>query len=373
MKENITHLTTVHSRYDTRIFSKECFSLDFEGYQVNLIVADGKGNETINGIRIIDIGRPKNRILRSTYYFIKILIKSFKIDSSVYHIHDPELVPLSIFLKLRKKKLIFDIHENITKQILAKEYLPKFTRKFLSKTYQFIERITLKNFDHLILAEDSYFDLYKQFDNTIIHNFPVVKNQLINSTNSPISQIVYVGHWFEIERGILELLQVINQLKTRNKIRLVLIGEFYKGSAAERLARKYIKENDLENYIIFKGRMKYHDIFPILASSTAGIVCLHPKDNFVTSYPTKLFEYMLSSIPVICSSFPLWERIISENDCGICVDPLNVTEIVNSIVYILDNPSQAAIMGENGRKAVISKYNWQNESKKLIKLYRDII
>ncbi|MDP8221385.1 MAG: glycosyltransferase, partial [Candidatus Stygibacter frigidus] len=371
--EKITHLTTVHSRYDTRIFSKECLSLYFEGYQVNLIVADGKGNEIINGIRIFDIGLPRNRILRFTYYFFKILIKSVEINSSLYHIHDPELILLSIFLKLKKKKLIFDIHENITKQILAKEYLPKFARSILSKTYQYIERETLNNFDHLILAEDSYSDLYTKYDNTIIHNFPVINNPFNKSTISKIPQIVYVGHWFEIKRGILELLQVINQLKTNYDICLVLIGEFCKGSIAERLAKKYIKENDLEKNIIFKGRIKYNDIFPIIASSKAGIVCLHPKENFIVSYPTKLFEYMLSSIPAICSSFPLWEKIISENECGICVDPLNISEIVNAIAYILDNPSKATKMGENGRNAVINKYNWQNESNKLIKLYREII
>ncbi|RAZ55293.1 glycosyltransferase family 1 protein, partial [Campylobacter hyointestinalis subsp. lawsonii] len=53
----ITHLTSAHSRYDTRIFIKMCSSLAKNpNYIVNLIVADGKDNETKNNVNIIDIG-----------------------------------------------------------------------------------------------------------------------------------------------------------------------------------------------------------------------------------------------------------------------------------------------------------------------------
>ena len=41
----ICHMTCVHQRYDTRIFQKECRSLAANGYDVSLIVADGKGDK----------------------------------------------------------------------------------------------------------------------------------------------------------------------------------------------------------------------------------------------------------------------------------------------------------------------------------------
>ncbi|WP_243465225.1 hypothetical protein [Photorhabdus temperata] len=51
----ITHMTSAHPRFDTRIFLKECSSLQKE-HEVSLIVADGKGNEVKNNISIIDMG-----------------------------------------------------------------------------------------------------------------------------------------------------------------------------------------------------------------------------------------------------------------------------------------------------------------------------
>jgi hypothetical protein len=54
----ITHLTSAHQRYDTRIFIKMCRSLSLNGYNVSLVVADGKGDEVKNGLSIID-GTPQ--------------------------------------------------------------------------------------------------------------------------------------------------------------------------------------------------------------------------------------------------------------------------------------------------------------------------
>ena len=54
MKKTICHITTVHPRCDVRILYKECKSLT-EKYDVNLIVADGLGDEVKDGIKIYDI------------------------------------------------------------------------------------------------------------------------------------------------------------------------------------------------------------------------------------------------------------------------------------------------------------------------------
>ena len=40
------------------------------------------------------------------------------------------------------------------------------------------------------------------------------------------------------------------------------------------------------------------------------------------------------------------------------------------IQWILDHPDEAKEMGENGRKAVLEKYNWESESRKLLSLYK---
>jgi len=89
--------------------------------------------------------------------------------------------------------------------------------------------------------------------------------------------------------------------------------------------------------------------------------------------PNKIFEYMIAGLPVIASNFPLWKEIVEGNNCGICVNPLDPKEIANAIKYLIDHPDEARAMGENGRRSVLEKYNWEKESEKLIRLYEEIL
>jgi glycosyltransferase involved in cell wall biosynthesis len=86
----------------------------------------------------------------------------------------------------------------------------------------------------------------------------------------------------------------------------------------------------------------------------------------------KMFEYMAAGIPVIASNFPLWRQIVEGNQCGLCVDPLNPKAIAGAIDYLIMNPEIAKRMGENGKKAVIEKYNWPVQAIKLTDFYRTI-
>lgn len=89
----IVHMTSVHVRNDTRIFYKECVSLANAGYEVVLIVADGKGDEEKNGVTIVDVGKkPTSRIRRMIFTTARIYKAAWQIDADVYHFHDPELL-----------------------------------------------------------------------------------------------------------------------------------------------------------------------------------------------------------------------------------------------------------------------------------------
>ena len=67
------------------------------------------------------------------------------------------------------------------------------------------------------------------------------------------------------------------------------------------------------------------------------------------------------------------KNIIEGNNCGICVDPKNSSQIAEAMTFLKENPEEAKIMGDNGRKAVLEKFNWENEEKKLIELYNTIL
>ncbi|WP_084777098.1 glycosyltransferase [Massilia sp. WF1] len=82
-----------------------------------------------------------------------------------------------------------------------------------------------------------------------------------------------------------------------------------------------------------------------------------------------MFEYMSSGIPVIASDFPYGREIIEGNRCGMCVDPLDPRALAAAIDYPRCPSGYREIDGENGRKAVLEKYNWTVQAKRLTDFY----
>ena len=119
----------------------------------------------------------------------------------------------------------------------------------------------------------------------------------------------------------------------------------------------------------FIGRISRKEVNDLYGSARAGIVIYQPAENHYEAQPVKMFEYMAAGLPVIASNFPLWKKIIEETGCGICVDPKDPKAVRKACLELLNNPQKGQEMGKKGRQAVILKYSWNSEEKKLLDLY----
>lgn len=207
----IVHITSVHPRFDVRIFEKECISLGKNDMDISLVVADGKGNELKNGVQIYDIGNrfKKNRFLRIIFCPFLVMLKGLKIKGDIFHFHDPELLIAGVVLKIFfRKKVIYDVHEDVPLDILSKFYLPIFIRKFLSISIGALEKICSKKFDGIILAVPYFQQRFSQYNSNclVINNYPVINNERPNKLNfQQRNAICYVGAITKI-RGIKEVI-----------------------------------------------------------------------------------------------------------------------------------------------------------------------
>ena len=365
--KNILHITTAHSKDDIRIFQKEIMSLKKLGFSVSLL-AKGFEDIKINDINIYAFKPPNNRFERFFYTNFLILFRVIKLNPSICHFHDPDFLFFAILLRLIGKRVVYDVHENVPKQILSKEWIPWVLRKPISIIMNIVELIVSYIFiNNIVAATDSIAARFPKHKTITINNFPIE-----SEFNTKISEFdrrdiagIYVGGLTRI-RGIKHLIKAFCNDKCKD-ITLFLAGSF-EDKDFEREMIGIINKNKNKN-IIYLGYTSRETTIKYLYKSRIGFVLFLPEQNHIESSPNKLFEYMASGLPVIASNFPEWEKLIKEIDCWIVVDPSNHISIIKAISYLINNKNESQRMGNNGREAILKIYNWSNEEKKLYDMY----
>lgn len=363
--KHIVHLTSAHPRYDTRIFVKECCSLAAR-YDVTLVVADGEGDEVSAGVHIVDVGKPKNRRERMLGTTDKVFATAMGMVAEVYHLHDPELLWVGLKLKRAGKKVIFDAHEDLPLQIRNKTYLPLWTRRAASVAVRHFEAYACRRFDAVVAATPFIREKFLAINSETvdINNYPITE-ELQNNVDFDAREnaVCYIGYITAV-RGIREIVQAVG---TVPGCRLLLAGRFQ-----EEAVEAEVRAERAWEQVDFLGFLDRGGIADVLRRAKAGLATLYPVPNYLDALPVKMFEYMAAGVPVIASDFPLWRAIVEEAECGLCVDPLDPGAIAAAVREILTHPEAARRMGENGRQAVRSTYNWHHEAQKLLQLYAEV-
>jgi len=361
----VCHLTSVHHRNDTRIFHKELPALAEAAYDVCIVVADGKGDEQRPGYFIYDVGSSANRLQRISLTTKKVFSKAMELDADIYHFHDPELIPVGLKLIKAGEKVIYDVHEDVPRDIMSKDWLPGIAIKPIASWFEKYENRSAPKFNYIITATPFIQKRFKSLNKqcVTINNYPIL-DELITERLKYTGEmaVCYIGEITRI-RAAEEMIKAMENVNAK----FLLAGHYENDTYRNKLSQvpgwNKVKEFG------FVNRSKAREI---LSQSSAGLVIFHPEPNHINAQPNKIFEYMSAGVPVIGSNFPLWKEIIEGNKCGICVDPLQPKAIEDGIKYILNNPDKAQEMGENGRKAVESRYNWEHEKTKLVNIYKQL-
>lgn len=368
----IAHLSTVHLRSDTRIRLKELSSLASTlNAEVLFFVQDGLGDEVdiARGIRIVDTGpRPVgSRIMRMIRGSARMYRAVCAEGTKVAHFHDPELIPICLFLRLRGVKVIYDVHEDLPRQILSKPYIPTWLRRPVAWTARGLEWVAGRFFNGVIAATPAIEAHFPANRTALVQNFPL-PDELVMPSSKPYSQrpphFAYVGGISAI-RSTRQMVDAIAQVKLP-EARLKMAGKFQ--SEAHLLdieALQGWKRTDFEGWA---DRTK---VAVLMGEVRAGLVLFQPLPNHTASQPNKLFEYMGAGLPIIASDFPLWRQIVDGAGCGLLVDPQDPAAITRAMEWILDNPAQAEEMGRRGQRAVVTTYNWPTEAAKLVAFYNE--
>lgn len=302
------------------------------------------------------------------YIATQMVWNGLKKNYDIYHSNDLNTVPQGLVCAkvLRRKKLIYDSHEVQTSRT-----------GYNSKIYGVMERFYL-NFVDVMINENHTRAKYTEdlygFYPEVVHNYPFVQRpetskavDLYALLNIPKEEpiLLYQGG-IQTGRGLEKVVQAVPMMK-RGVV--VFIGD---GRIKPELERM-VQELHLEDRVKFIPKVPVDQLLHYTRNAYLGFQVLNNVCfNHYSASSNKLFEYLMSGVPVVACSFPEIQRVVEGEHVGVCVDSHDPASIAEGVNYLLDHLEEHAKMKANCFKAR-EKYNWENEKKVFVGIYQDLV
>jgi glycosyltransferase involved in cell wall biosynthesis len=393
---------------DVRV-EKEAKALIDAGHKVHLLVFmrhrdKGEPEEEINGVKVHRVPHPRGKMsslgnrwnsikLQTTFvnpYWAKTIeLNARKFKWTVLHAHDLQLVGSA--LSAGKKlgiPVVADLHENKPDQYLAKRASSPFFKRikhairrniFIWRLY---ERTALQQCDRVIVV------VREMAERLYPYGIPESKIVIVSNTEdasvfqeNELDQEVldrYRNDWVVSYIGGLAPYKGFSTLMRAlplaapdiPNLKCVIVG-----AKRQEYVERYTKlamQYGCDKWVDILEWVPFKKVRSFMAASAAGIL---PLDNFeqnqsVSSH--KLFQYMISGIPIIVSNMRSLKRLIEETGAGLVFEAGDPSSLARVLVDLYKNPGLRDRLGRNGYEAARGLYAWRNDAARLVSLYDEL-
>jgi glycosyltransferase involved in cell wall biosynthesis len=365
----ISMLTTTHPYTDGRIFQKEARSLAKKHAVTIIAPCDIPDRFDEAGITIITVKKSKS-LLFHPLTILRIFLVARKVDTDVFHCHEPDSFFIGLLLKLfTGLPVIYDVHEHWPDELpfdMGFQYGTPFQKR-LTWVLDYMELYLSIYADGVITVCECLAERFrnKGINSIIVANYSIANRDLPYNPEMSGKTIINVAANMHSFYGVQEGIVAVNRIRHKHPVlSLTLIGNIRVN------LEDIIPGDNKADWISTTGFLPYQQMYHEINKGSIGLVLIQPIHYHISiALPNKLFDYMLMGLPVVASDLPEIRRVVEDADCGILVNPTDIDAIAKALDYLLSNPEEARRMGENGRKAVIEKYNWGNMEKVLIDFY----
>ncbi|MGQ3414370.1 glycosyltransferase family 4 protein [Natrinema sp. LN54] len=362
------HLTTAHKPTDTRIFDKEATSLASRGFDIGIMAHETPG-ENRNGVRFHDLQTATNRVERWRS-LTQVARQAKQLDSSIYHFHDPELIPIGLYLATTTDSaVIYDVHEDYGHVVTTRNWIPGAIALPLSYSIPRLEQLAAARFDAIVAVSEWIGEPFTRANDnvTTIHNFP--KTDFLPSDSTEVERtadhvLCYVGGLEEL-RGIYRMLELLDLLIDRGlNVELWALGPW---TSDQRSVERFIRQRNLEQHVRFPGYLEYDEMFRYLHSADVGLALLDT-EHYQNGIPTKLFEYLYAGLPIVTTPVDAVAKFMPEQYCHVV--PQGDTAVTADAV---EEALATEYDTETMQSLVESEYSWEAEAESLAALYDELI
>ncbi|QCH28055.1 glycosyltransferase [Clostridium tyrobutyricum] len=213
-----------------------------------------------------------------------------------------------------------------------------------------------------LVKKEKFYNKIDVVNNGIDRKF-INRNYIENKFNGKI-KILSVSN-LKKAKGIHINLEAINQLKNKySNIQYDIIGE----GEFEYKLKNLVKNLKLENIVNFLGKKSHNEV--ISCMSNYNIFSL---PSYNEGFGMVYIEAMSQGIPVIGVKGEGIEDVIENGYNGFLVNRKDIDSLVNTLDILIKDDRKRNEVGINGKNTVINNFTWDDNAKKVIKLYKEFL
>lgn len=349
--------------YDQRMM-RICGTLADAGYGVELVGRKLKHSAPLDAKKYkqtrLTCWCTKGKLFYTEYnirLFFFLLFSKAKVLSAV---DLDTILPHTIVSKIRSKKLVFDAHEYFT------EVPEVYNRKVTKAVWSALGNICIPHVDVAYTVSESLAGIFtgkyhKKFE--VIRNVPLLTDTIPHKGNAQQPIIFYQGDVNE-GRG---LEQMINAIPSLNAT-LHIAGD---GPLLPEL-RVLVQTLNVSAKVKFLGYVKPELLPALLSEATLGLNMLENRGlSYYYSLANKFFAYMHAGLPQVCAPFPEYSLINASFEVA-ALSECTSAALADTINDLLQDRNRYSKLQQHC-SAAKEHYNWQSESKTLIRLYQHVL
>ena len=179
--------------------------------------------------------------------------------------------------------------------------------------------------------------------------------------------VLYAGaHGISNDLGV--VLDAASRLVGDPRVMVVLIGD---GKEKTNLVAQ-AESHHLDN-VIFLPPCPKQDMPDALAGADVCLAILKPLEEYKTTYPNKVFDYMAAARPVLLAVDGVIRELVEQAGCGVFVPPGDAAALAAGILKMVDVPVENRLMGMAGRKYLEENYSRGRIAEKLLQVLEDMV
>lgn len=350
---------------------KVCTTLSKAGYKITVIGYTLHKSYPLN--REYETKRMRLFFSKGFLFFaefnLRVFFKILFLKKDILLANDLDtLLPNFIISKLMKKKLVYDSHELYT------EVPELINRPKVQAIWLAIEKFIFPKLKNVITVNKVIAEIYEKkykVNVIVIRNIaPMLKNknknfELSREVKGNHKMLILQGAGINIDRGAEEAVEMMRYLEN---IKLFIIGS---GHAIPKL-KEIVCKYELQDKVKILGRKDYASLMEYTKISDLGLsLDKNTNLNYEYSLPNKIFDYIQAETPLLVSNRKIVGELVKHHNIGMVSDSHNPKKMASLVQEALSNEAQYNIWQKN-LQSISNKYNWEQESQKLIKFYNSL-